>query len=66
VRPGLEKTLHKKRAGGVAQGVGPEFKSQHDKKKIQPKYAKVIKFKKKTKTLPCNKPFQSTADRTTM
>jgi hypothetical protein len=23
-----QKTLHKKRAGGVAQGVGPEFKLQ--------------------------------------
>jgi hypothetical protein len=27
VRPCLKKTHHKKRAGGVAQGVGPEFKS---------------------------------------
>jgi hypothetical protein len=26
-RPYLERTHHKKRAGGVAQGVGPEFKS---------------------------------------
>jgi hypothetical protein len=25
-RPYLKKTLHKKRAGGVAAGVGPEFK----------------------------------------
>jgi hypothetical protein len=29
----LEKTHHKKRAGGVAQGEGPEFKSQYHKKK---------------------------------
>jgi hypothetical protein len=29
----LEKTHHKKRAGGVAQGVGPEFKAQYWKKK---------------------------------
>jgi hypothetical protein len=29
----LKKTLHKKRAGGVAQGVGPEFKPQYGKKK---------------------------------
>jgi hypothetical protein len=33
VRTYLEKTLYKKRAGGVAQGVGPEFKPQYDKKK---------------------------------
>jgi hypothetical protein len=26
-------TQHKKRAGGVAQGVSPEFKPQHHKKK---------------------------------
>jgi hypothetical protein len=36
-RPFLEKIHHKKRAGGVAQGVGPEFKPQyHKKKKKQP------------------------------
>jgi hypothetical protein len=28
------KTLHKNRAGGVAQGESPEFKPQHHKKKI--------------------------------
>jgi hypothetical protein len=33
MRPYLEKTLHKKRAGGVAQDVGLEFKSQYCKKK---------------------------------
>jgi hypothetical protein len=33
VRPYLEKTLHKKRAGGMAQGEGPEFKPQYSKKK---------------------------------
>jgi hypothetical protein len=32
-RPYLDKTLHKKRAGGVAQGVGPEFKPQYHQKK---------------------------------
>jgi hypothetical protein len=32
VRPYLEKTHHKRRAGGVAQGVGPEFKPQYPKK----------------------------------
>jgi hypothetical protein len=26
LRPNLKKTHHKNRAGGVAQGVGPEFK----------------------------------------
>jgi hypothetical protein len=29
----FQKTLHKNRAGGMAQGVGPEFKTQHHKKK---------------------------------
>jgi hypothetical protein len=35
VRTYLEKThhTHKKRAGGVAQGIGPEFKSQYHKRK---------------------------------
>jgi hypothetical protein len=31
VRPYLEKILHKKRADGVAQGEGPEFKPQYHK-----------------------------------
>jgi hypothetical protein len=31
--PYLEKTQHKKRVGGVVQGVGPEFKPQYHKKK---------------------------------
>jgi hypothetical protein len=30
-----QKTLHKIRAGGVAQGVGPEFKPQYCKNKIK-------------------------------
>jgi hypothetical protein len=38
----LKKTHHKERAGGVAQGVGPEFKPQYCKKK-----------KKKTKSENC-------------
>jgi hypothetical protein len=29
----LEKPITKKQAGGVAQGVGPEFKPWHHKKK---------------------------------
>jgi hypothetical protein len=33
VRPYLENTHHKKRKGEVAQGVGPEFKLQYQKKK---------------------------------
>jgi hypothetical protein len=34
----LKKTHHKKRAGGVAQGEGPEFKPQYCKKtKTRPK-----------------------------
>jgi hypothetical protein len=31
-RPYLEKTLPTKRTGAMAQGVGPEFKSQYHKK----------------------------------
>jgi hypothetical protein len=33
VRPYLEKIHHKKRAGGMVQGVGPEFKLQYQGKK---------------------------------
>jgi hypothetical protein len=33
MRPYLEKTLHEKKAGGIAQDVGPEFKPQYHKKK---------------------------------
>jgi hypothetical protein len=36
-RPYLEKNLHKNRAGGGAQGEGPEFKPQYHKKKKKPK-----------------------------
>jgi hypothetical protein len=35
VRPYLEKTLHKKRADGVARGAGPDFKPQYHKKKVK-------------------------------
>jgi hypothetical protein len=38
VRPDLEKNLSQKRAGGVAQGVGPELKPQYQKKKKKPHY----------------------------
>jgi hypothetical protein len=31
MRPYFKKTHYKKRAGGVAQGVGPEFKPQYHK-----------------------------------
>jgi hypothetical protein len=33
-KPYLEETHHKERAAGVAQGIGPEFKPQYPKKKI--------------------------------
>jgi hypothetical protein len=33
MRPYFEKNLHKKRAGGVAQGVGAEFKPPAPQKK---------------------------------
>jgi hypothetical protein len=33
MRPYLKKTLHKKRAVRVAQGVGPEFKLEYHKRK---------------------------------
>jgi hypothetical protein len=33
MRPYLEKTLYKKRAGGVAQGEGLEFKPQCEREK---------------------------------
>jgi hypothetical protein len=35
MRPYLKKTHHKKRADGVAQGVGPEFKLQYCQKKAK-------------------------------
>jgi hypothetical protein len=37
VRPYIEKNPSQKRAGGVAQGVGPEFKPQYCKKKKKKK-----------------------------
>jgi hypothetical protein len=33
MRPHLKKAHHKKRAGGVAQDVGPGFKPQYHKKR---------------------------------
>jgi hypothetical protein len=33
MRPELKKTYHQRRAGGVAHGEGPEFKSQYHQKK---------------------------------
>jgi hypothetical protein len=33
MRPYFKKNLSQKKAGGVAQGVGPEFKPQYLKKK---------------------------------
>jgi hypothetical protein len=41
----LKKTLHKKRADGVAQGIGPEFKPlYHKKEKERKKIRAVFKF----------------------
>jgi hypothetical protein len=37
VRPFLEKNSSQKRTGGVAQGVGLEFKPQYHKNKTKPK-----------------------------
>jgi hypothetical protein len=37
VKPYFENTCHKNRAGGVAQGVGPEFKPQNSQKKKKKK-----------------------------
>jgi hypothetical protein len=40
MRPYLKKTPSQKKAGGVAQGVGPEYKPQHHEKKkksLEPK-----------------------------
>jgi hypothetical protein len=42
-----QKSLHKTRAGGVAQGEGPEFKPQYHQKKKK-KNPKNQKKKKKT------------------
>jgi hypothetical protein len=43
VRPYLEKTPSQKRAGRVAQDVGPEFKPQYcHKKKKNMDYGKII------------------------
>jgi hypothetical protein len=42
MKPYLKKTLHKNRAGGVAQGEGPEFKPQYCKKKSLSKIYHVL------------------------
>jgi hypothetical protein len=38
MRPYLEKTHHKKRTDGIAQGRGPEFKPQYHKKREHVSY----------------------------
>jgi hypothetical protein len=38
VRPYLEKNPLQKRAGGLAQGVGPKFKPQYHKKRKKNKW----------------------------
>jgi hypothetical protein len=40
-------TLSQKRAGGVAQGVGPEFKPQHCKKKRKKRKSACLSLKNK-------------------
>jgi hypothetical protein len=49
MRPYLEKNPTQKRADGVTQGIGPEFKPQHHKKK---KETKLNKQKSKHNFLP--------------
>jgi hypothetical protein len=45
MRPFLEKIHHEKKAGGVTQGVSPEFKLQYHKKKRKEK-KKIFKSQK--------------------
>jgi hypothetical protein len=40
VSPYLKNTHHKKWAGGVTQGVGPEFKPHYQKKKNPKSFAR--------------------------
>jgi hypothetical protein len=52
LREPLLENLHKKRAGGVAQGVGPEVKPQYRKKKKKrrkPKYDSNLEIKENTR-----------------
>jgi hypothetical protein len=44
-RPYLKKTLHKNRAGGVAQGEGPEFKFQTGKENNNKNHLTLFIFK---------------------
>jgi hypothetical protein len=44
VRPYLDKTHHKKRNGGVAQGAGPEFKPLYCKKEKEKKVHGFLAF----------------------
>jgi hypothetical protein len=44
-----QKILHKNRAGGVAQGEGPEFKSQYHKKKEGERLADLFSKEKEKK-----------------
>jgi hypothetical protein len=48
----FEKTLHKNRAGGMAQGEGPEFKPQLHTKKI-PNFCHLLKILDTGKHLAC-------------
>jgi hypothetical protein len=40
----VRETLHKNRAGGVAQGEGPEFKPQYLKKKKKDKGEEILQM----------------------
>jgi hypothetical protein len=42
MRPCLEKTLHKNRASGMAQGIGLEFKPQYCKEKKKMHASKLV------------------------
>jgi hypothetical protein len=53
-RPYLEKNPHKNRAGGVAQGVGPEFKPEYCQKKKKKK----VLIRKDWVRVPQTKSFQ--------
>jgi hypothetical protein len=46
VRPPSQKALHKNRAGGVAQGEGPEFKPLYCQKKKKIKEIQIEKLEK--------------------
>jgi hypothetical protein len=50
MRPYLEKTLHKNWAGGVAQGIGREFKPQYCEEEEEEAAASVARIKTTVRT----------------